>query len=155
MTVGSAPTWKVNPQEEGRFLNTVFEKLFSMVTKLIQIAFSYKGTGLLLLLPANEESSNDVIWRIEINLFFIRKKQILKSIAVKTRLPCWHQCWRTRQDDFKMFSGIYLGKVATFGCHSLVVLEVSLLFKWGEGLNRVEIQFRVFTYCSYCIFSIL
>lgn len=154
MTVGSAPTWKVNPQEEGHFLNTVSEKLFSMVTKLIQIAFSYKGIGLLLLLPANEESSNDVIWRIEINLFYTKKANFEKYCC-KTRLPCWHQCWRTRQDDFKIFSGIYLGKVATFGGHSLVVLEVSLLFKWGEGLNRVEIQFRVFTYCSYCIFSIL
>ena len=40
---------------------------------------------------------------IDINPFFIGKRQILKNMADKTRLPWWRQCWCIRHDDFKMF----------------------------------------------------
>ena len=40
---------------------------------------------------------------IDINPFFIGKRQILKNMADKTRLPWWRQCWCIRHDDFKIF----------------------------------------------------
>lgn len=59
-----------------------------------------------------------------------------------------------------MFSDIFLGKVATFGDHSLIGLEFIQRFSEREGLNRVKLKYNlefllIIFNCSYCIFNIL
>ena len=111
-----------------------------MVTKLIQIAFNHKGTCLLLLRPANEESCNDVIWRIEINLsFFFQQKSTFRetficyqnSVAMLTSTSTH----TSRRLQLKMFSDIFLRKVATFGCH---VVPPALLHALQTGTIKSD-----------------
>ena len=52
-----------------------------------------------------------------------------------------------------MFSDIFLGKVATFGDHSLIGLEVIQRFSKREGLNRVKIQFKILLIIAITVFS--
>lgn len=96
------------------------------------------------------------------NPFFIREKQILKNIHLLSKLGCNVKVnvdahVKTTLKCFRIF---FFGKVATFGDHSLIGLEVIQRFSEREGLNRVKLKYNlefllIINNCSYGIFNIL